>query len=65
MNVSDAYLNLPWLHLRCGSFVYRHDDFRHLGEIVAIHNSATAKVRWSDTDWISFEPLHELRKVNV
>jgi len=65
MNTDSAYLNLPWLHLRCGHFVYAGDDFRHVGEIIAIHNSATAKVRWLENNWLSEELLHELHRVNV
>ena len=65
LSTSDAYLNLPWLHLRCGDYVYSGDDFRHIGRIEAIHNSATAKVIWSESGWISYEPLSELRKVKL
>jgi hypothetical protein len=63
--ISDAYLNLPWLHLRCGDLVYLNGDYRHVGMITAIFNSATAKVIWKESGWISYEPLAELAKVKL
>jgi hypothetical protein len=51
------------LHWRIGDAVTLADDPRHVGEIEAIYNSASAKVRWRDTNWLSFESLSDLAEV--
>jgi hypothetical protein len=59
------YWDIPWLHLKLGDIVHRHDDERHHARIEAIHNSALARVTWLDTGWHSLEVLSELRKTEV
>ncbi len=55
-----GYYDIPWMHLHSGYYVTRADDPRHVGRIRAVFNSATAKVVWLNTGWVSEEPLAEL-----
>jgi hypothetical protein len=53
-----------WLGFNCGDKVYREANPRHVGRIEAIRNSAYAKVRWDDHDWIEMDvPIRDLVKV--
>jgi hypothetical protein len=58
-----AYFDIPWLHLRIGQEVHRHDDERHTGRIIAINSSIYVTVRWDDTGWRSIEHANELRRL--
>ena len=53
-----------WMRLNCGDTVCAIDDPRHHGRLEAIHNSATVKVKWEGTGWISYLPMQDIRKVD-
>jgi hypothetical protein len=51
-----------WRRLRTGDTVHETDG-RHTGRVEAINNSATVKIKWDDTGWISYVPLNDVVKV--
>jgi hypothetical protein len=57
-----AYENIKWLHLRVGQLVHVRDNPRHVGRVEAVHNSVGVKVRWLDSNWISFESAADLER---
>lgn len=53
-----------WLGFNCGDRVYRESNPRHTGRIEAIRNSAFAKIRWDESNWIEMDvPIRDLVKV--
>jgi len=50
-----------WMKLRCGDTVTERDG-RHTGRVEAIFGSATVRVRWHDTGWLSDLPLQDVVK---
>ena len=53
-----------WMKLNCGDIVTEVDG-RHEGRVQAIINSATIRVRWNDTGWISDFRLRDNALVNL
>lgn len=51
-----------WMKLNCGDRV-RERDGAHIGRVEAIHNSSWVKVKWDDSDWLSFVPLCDLVRI--
>jgi hypothetical protein len=53
-----------WLRARIGDPVFDVADPRHVGRIVRINWTTTARVRWLDTGWYSDLPIQDLRRAN-
>jgi hypothetical protein len=50
-----------WSEFHVGDRVYDIADERHVGEIIAISNSAFATIVWDETGWKSVNALRDLR----
>lgn len=50
-----------WSEFHVGDRVYDIADERHVGEIIAISNSAFATIVWDETGWKSVNALNDLR----
>ena len=51
-----------WIKWHCGDRVFDENDPRWIGRIDAISNGVIAKVKWDNSEWISYVPLEKLRK---
>jgi len=51
-----------WIKFRCGDRVYDEADERHVGKVESITNAHLVKVRWEETDWVSYVPISKLKR---